>query len=135
MAEHLLPCPRCARHVLASATTCPFCSTALTLSTTKRARWTRATRVAAFALNASLVTSFACSDDASTKSGGVDPVDAAARGDASRDARTDADIDPCCDGPIYGAPLFDAYVDDSPIDASDAATLLDAADAGDSSAD
>lgn len=57
MAQSLVPCPTCARHVLASETACPFCASALPDDLAERVipgAPRRLSRAAAFMLGASI---------------------------------------------------------------------------------
>lgn len=105
MVQSLIPCPSCARHVLSSETTCPFCSTALPndlASQAVPAAGRRLSRAAAFVFGASLAVS-GCSGEVNGGSSG---------GSTSGGNETDAGADtgPDDDGgvvPLYGAPPDD----------------------------
>lgn len=103
MYRPLVPCPSCARHVLASETTCPFCATALPEDLASQAvpgAPRRLNRAAAFVFGATLAVT-GCSSDVE---GGGSSGGGGAGGEAA-DAGTDSGPDD--DGgvmPLYGDP-------------------------------
>ena len=103
MYRPLVPCPSCARHVLASETVCPFCSTALPTDLAAHAvpaAGRRLNRAAAFVFGASLAVA-GCSSEVETGSGG------ASSGGSSGGGEQDGGPGPDDDGgvvPLYGDP-------------------------------
>lgn len=105
MYRPLVPCPACARHVLASETACPFCAASLPSNLAERAipsAPTRLNRAAAFVFGASLAVT-GCSSE--TTGGGTTGMSGGAQEDAGLDD----------DGgvmPLYGGPPVDGGPDD-----------------------
>ena len=103
MYQPLVPCPSCARHVLASETNCPFCSAALPTDLASHAvpaAGRRLGRAAAFVFGASLAVA-GCSSD--IEGGGTSG--SSSSGGSEQDAGTDSGPDD--DGgvmPLYGDP-------------------------------
>lgn len=103
MYRPLIPCPNCARHVLASETNCPFCSTVLPTDLASHAipaAGRRLNRAAAFVFGASLAVT-GCSSEVDTGGSG----DSSSSGGSETDAGVDSGPDD--DGgvmPLYGDP-------------------------------
>ena len=101
MYRPLVPCPDCARHVLASETTCPFCATALPTDLGDRAvpgAPSRLNRAAAFVFGASLAVA-GCSSEVNTGGSGG--------GGGAGGSGQETDAGPDDDGgvmPLYGDP-------------------------------
>jgi hypothetical protein len=109
MYRPLIPCPGCARHVLASERACPFCAAAMPADFSARVRPElkgRMSRSAMAALGAALTLS-ACSSTVAGGDGSA-PVDAPTADAAPDQPRTDA--------PAPDAPAPDARADASPAD-------------------
>ncbi len=102
MYRPLVPCPACARHVLASETTCPFCVTALPTDIGDHAvpgAPGRLNRAAAFVFGASLAVA-GCSSEVNTGS-------SSSGGGGAGGSGQETDAGPDDDGgimPLYGDP-------------------------------
>lgn len=108
MYSTLVPCPSCARHVLASETNCPFCSAALPTDLASRAvppAGRRLNRAAAFVFGASLAVA-GCSGE--VDGGGT--TGGSSSGGNGQDAGTDS-------GPDDGGGVMPLYGDPPPQDA------------------
>lgn len=105
MYRPLVPCPNCARHVVASETTCPFCSTALPTDLASYAipgAVRRLNRAAAFVFGASLAVTGCSSEVDGGGSGG-----SSGTGSGSTSSGGETDAGPDDDGgvmPLYGDP-------------------------------
>jgi len=101
MYQPLVPCPACDRHVMATETTCPFCSTALPDNLSERVipgAPRRLGRAAAFVFGASLAVT-GCSD--TTNTGGSGGGGGAGGGAVETDGGVDDDGGVA---PLYGDP-------------------------------
>jgi hypothetical protein len=105
--NQLIPCPGCNRHVRQAESSCPFCSTALSLASVPEHALprTRLGRAATFAFGATLVgatTLVACggdSEDGKKTGGGGSAGTTSQAGSASGGSSAGTGI-----GPVYGAP-------------------------------
>ena len=119
MAQSLVPCPSCARHVLATEQSCPFCRSALPDSLASAVipgTTQRLSRAAAFAFTASL-TITGCGGEAAPT-----PSDSGVQKDSSADGASDGSDDggnqAIYGAPAYGLPAPDAGADTGDHDAS-----------------
>lgn len=93
MNQPLVPCPSCARHVLASETSCPFCAAVLPSDLASQAipaAGRRLSRAAAFVFGASLAVT-GCSSEVNTGGGGGGGGGGNSEVDAGTDSAPDDD--------------------------------------------